>query len=205
MQTPTQQAIVFAASHRAGGNSDHAASLLAEGVRQAGGEARIVALRDFHVLPCLACRACAKDALSRCVLREKDQAEELFTLLAQTPLALFASPIYFYALPSLFKTWIDRSQRHWEARRKGDEWIMALPQRTAQACFVAGQPTGQKLFEGARLTLKYFLNNFAITLAEPLGLRGLDEHGDLRANAQASASIVELGRAAWQNKREAKP
>lgn len=197
MNEGAEQAIIFAASHRAGGNSDHAAELLAQGVRMAGGTARIVALRDYSVLPCLACRACAKDGLSRCVLRDKDQAEELYTLLMQTRLPLFASPIYFYALPSRFTTWIDRGQRFWEAHRKADPWLAALPKRTAHACFVAGQPTGQKLFEGARLTLKYFLVNFGIDLAEPLGLRAKDERGDLRGHREDSQAIIELGRAAW--------
>jgi multimeric flavodoxin WrbA len=85
---------------------------------------------------------------------------------------VFCSPIYFYALPSLCKTWIDRSQRFWEARRKGDAWLLEHPERQGFACLVGGQPAGQKLFDGARLTLKYFLVNFGMTLAEPVGLRG---------------------------------
>jgi multimeric flavodoxin WrbA len=197
MNETGQQAIIFAASHRAGGNSDHAAMLLAEGVAQAGGSARIVALRKYHVLPCLACHACAKDEQSRCVLRDRDQAEELFSLVLEAPLVLFASPIYFYALPSRLKTWIDRGQRFWEARRKGDAWSLALPERKAHACLVAGQPSGQKLFEGARLTLKYFLMNFGYTLEAPLELRAQDALGDLHNDHAAAQSVLAQGRTAW--------
>ncbi|MBU1229924.1 MAG: flavodoxin family protein [Proteobacteria bacterium] len=189
--------VVFACSHRAGGNSDAAAELVARGVREAGGQVRVVALRDYAVLACLACRACAKDRDSACVLREKDQAEELFAILLSAPAVVFVSPIYFYALPSLCKTWIDRSQRFWEARRKGDAWLLELPERQAFACLVAGQASGQKLFEGARLTLRYFLVNFGISLAEPVGLRGLDERGDLLADPLAVDRALALGREAW--------
>ena len=193
----SETVLVLACSHRAGGNSDAAAELVARGVREAGGAARVVALRDYSVLACLACRACAKDKDSACVLRKKDQAEELFALLLAARGVVFCSPIYFYELPSLCKTWIDRSQRFWEARRKGDAWLLEYPQRRAFACLVGGQPAGQKLFEGARLTLKYFLVNFGITLAEPLCLRGKDERGDLLADLQAVDLALALGREAW--------
>jgi multimeric flavodoxin WrbA len=191
------EVLVFTCSHRSGGNSDTAAELVARGVREAGGAARMVALRDYSVLACLACRACAKDKDSRCVLREKDQAEELFALLLAAPSVVFCSPIYFYALPSLCKTWIDRSQRFWEARRKGEAWLLALPERQGFACLVGGQPAGQKLFDGARLTLKCFLVNFGIPLAEPVTFRGKDERGDLEADPLAADRILALGREAW--------
>lgn len=189
--------LILACSHRAGGNSDAAAELVSRGVREAGGEARVVAVRDYDVLACLACRACAKDKKSACVLRGKDQAEELFALLLAAPSVVFCSPVYFYALPSLCKTWIDRSQRFWEARRKGDAWLLEYPERQGFACLVGGQPSGQKLFDGARLTLKYFLVNFAMPLSEPVGFRGKDERGDLLADPLAVDRVLALGREAW--------
>jgi multimeric flavodoxin WrbA len=189
----TDEVAVIACSHRGGGNSDAAAALVARSVREAGGKARVVPLRQYEVRPCLACRACAAHPRSRCVLADDDQAEELFDILLNAPAVVFVSPIYFYGPPSRLKTWIDRGQRFWEARRKEEAWLTALPARTAHACFVAGQPEGQKLFEGARLTLKYFLVNFGIELAEPLGLRGLDAAGDLLADAQAQRAVAELG------------
>ncbi len=198
VQDWTGTVAVYACSHRAGGNSGHAAEAIAQGVRQAGGRARVVTLREHTVLHCLACGGCARDKQSRCVLRSKDQAEELFAPLLAAPVVVIASPIYFYALPSLFKALIDRSQRFWEAKRKGDAWLAAIPQRPALACLVAGQPTGQKLFDGARLTLTYFLANLNLSLAEPLPLRGMDGPGDLAASAEALALAVELGERAWR-------
>lgn len=194
----TAEVLVLACSHRAGGNSDAAARLLAEAAEQAGARARVLALRDFSVLPCLACLACAKAAGSRCALADEDQAEELYAALMAAGSVAVASPIYFYGLPSRCKTWVDRSQRFWEARRKGEAWIMALPERRAFACLVAGQPGGRMVFEGARLTLKYFLVNFGLLLAEPLGLRGLDGRGELLGDAGAVDAVRALGRAAGQ-------
>jgi len=187
---------VFACSHRAGGNSSAAAELVARGVREAGGRASVIELREYNVLACQSCRACAGAHGSACVLRGRDQAEALFSALMTAPAVVFTAPIYFYGLPSLLKTWIDRSQRFWEARRKKEPWVMALKERTALACFVAGQRSGQKLFDGARLTLKYFLLNFNLTLGEHLGVRGMDASGDFLADPSTVHAALSMGRAA---------
>lgn len=193
-------AAVFACSHRRGGNSDRAAELLAEGVRAAGGRADVLYVRNFEVVACLACGYCdapERTGRERCVLGPTDQAWELFAPCLSARTILFASPIYFYHLPSRLKTWIDRGQQFWRARRHDEPWIADLPRRTAHAVLLAGQPSGQKLFEGARLTLKYFVDNFRMDLAEPLTFRGVDTRNDLRSRADFEARIVELGRTAW--------
>lgn len=195
------EAVIFACSHRRGGNTDHAARLMAEGVGVAGGHAEIIYLRNHKVLPCLACGYCCESVdrrgRERCVLGAKDEAFELFAKLFSARTVLFASPIYFYHLPSLFKTWIDRSQQFWTARQTGEPWVADLPRRTAHAVLAAGRPEGARLFEGAALTLKYFLHNFNMTLAEPLLLRGIDDRTDLADRSDLEERIMELGKTAW--------
>ena len=80
---------------------------------------------------------------------------------------------------------------------------MALKERPAHVCLVAGQASGQKLFEGARLTLKYFLVNFGLTMTEPLGLRGMDAASDLLTDAGATHALLALGRSAGEAARHA--
>ncbi|EGB14670.1 iron-sulfur flavoprotein, putative [Pseudodesulfovibrio mercurii] len=195
------RAAVFACSHRRGGNTDHAAELLAEGVRRAGGAADVYYVRNFEVMPCLACGYCdapERTGRERCVLGPTDQAWDLFAPCLTARTILFASPIYFYHLPSRLKTWIDRGQQFWRARLDNEPWIADLPPRTAHAVLLAGQPTGEKLFDGARLTLKYFVHNFGMDLAAPLTLRGVDTRNDLRTKADFEARILALGRTAWE-------
>ena len=195
-------AVIFACSHRAGGNSDHGARLLAQGVEEAGGRAEIVAVRDFEVLPCLACQACQAHPEHHCVLARKDQAEELFDRLNHAPVVYFSSPIYFYHLPSRFKTWIDRGQRFWAMRQDALPGQVApallATTRLAHVALVSGRPRGEKLFEGALVTLKFFLANFGIILAEPLLLRGKDEPGDLAADGGAETGLIGMGRRGWE-------
>ncbi len=195
------KAIIYACSHRKG-NSDRAAELLARGVREAGGDPEILHLRNVEVLHCLACGFCDthtdRTDRTRCALGERDRAWEAFAPLFTARAVLFASPVYFYHLPSRLKTWIDRGQQFWTASRTGEPWVAGLPRRTARAVLVAGQPSGEKLFDGARLTLKYFLQNFNIELAEPLTIRGVDAPTDLAGRDAASADIIRLGRRAWE-------
>lgn len=194
-------AVIYAGSHRKGGNSDRAAELLQEGIRQAGGEATIHFVRDAHIIPCIACGFCDKTKSvthkKRCAIAHKDQAWELFAPLFEARVALFASPIYFYHLPSRLKTWIDRGQQFWQAHNDNEPWIAELPRRKAHAFMIAGQPSGEKLFEGARLTLKYFVQNFNMTLEEPLGFRGIDRINDLKQRQDFESRIIQYAEQVW--------
>ena len=200
-----ETAIIFACSHRPGGNSDRAAALLAQGVEEAGGAARIVAVRDFEVTHCTACHACLAAPGHRCIFQDQDQAEELFELLREAPAVFFASPIYFYHLPSRLKAWIDRGQRFWAMRQDQDPAAPPAAHhpapRQAHVALFAGRPRGEKLFEGALVTLKFFLSNFGIGLADPLLFRGKDGPGDLAADAAAGEALVGMGREGWRGRR----
>ncbi|MBN2140651.1 MAG: flavodoxin family protein [Desulfovibrionaceae bacterium] len=191
-------AAIFSCSHRAQGNSNAAARLFLRGVEEAGGRGHLIPVRNFKVLPCRACRICEKDPKSVCVQKDKDYAHELFEILKTAPVVFFASPIYFYHLPSMFKTLIDRSQSVYAARQKGDPEIVSLPERAAHACLLAGRARGERLFDGALLTLKYFLQSFNLSLAEPMTMRAVERIGDLEENQEACARIIALGRAAWE-------
>lgn len=190
--------VIFRCSPRLDGNSDAAARLFAEGVRAAGGDPLLIRLADYALEPCLGCGACRRSPGHRCVLAAKDQAEELFGLLLAAPFVLFASPIFFYHLPAHFKAFIDRSQSYYEKAMARDPAVTGLPRRVAHTALVAGRPTGERLFEGSLLTLKYFLVNFSYELAEPLTFRGKDAPGDLAADKEAGALLRERGAAAWR-------
>ncbi|CCH48536.1 flavodoxin family protein [Pseudodesulfovibrio piezophilus] len=197
------KAVIYTASHRREGNTDRVAELLEAGVIKAGGKSEIIHVRDRDVRPCLACGYCDKSThlqgQQRCILGKKDEAWAMFEPMFTAQTVFFASPIYFYHLPSRLKTWIDRGQQFWKARIDKETWIADLPRRTVHSVLVAGQPEGIKLFEGARLTLKYFVANFNMKLASPLTFRGVDAAEDLRHHTEMEKLIVECGQKAWQD------
>lgn len=192
--TPAGPAVVFLCGPRAGGNSDTAGLTFAEGLSRAGGgEARIIRLREHGLAPCRGCGTCAAPG-NRCPLdREDDAAETLFAAMKSARILAFASPIYFYHVPALLKAFIDRSQRHYEARLAGDPASPVPPAKFARILLVAGRTKGERLFDGTLLTLKYFLWPFHVRLAEPCLLRGLDAPGDLAADAMATSRVLAYG------------
>ena len=150
---------------------------------------------DYPASPCTACLLCEQGA-ERCPAGTRDKSDILFQELLAAPLLCFASPIYFYHLPGIFKLLIDRGQFYYSLARTGDPRPISLPRRKAYTILVAGRARGERLFEGSLLTLRYFLEPFRILLAEPLLLRGLDSPGDLAGNGEAKQMVLDYGRAA---------
>lgn len=193
----TTTAAIFACSPRAGGNSDHAAQFIARGIHDAGGKARVVNMRQFRITPCLGCGRCEFDPDGHCFQASDDQSGPLYQVLLSSPLVVFCSPIYFYHLPSGFKAFIDRSQSYYLRMQNKDPELIALPRRPASVCLVAGRPVGDKLFDGALLTLRYFMEPFNRYLEEPMTLRGLDAPDDLEESEGMEARLREHGGLLW--------
>ncbi|PTN32188.1 hypothetical protein C6366_16985 [Desulfonatronum sp. SC1] len=190
---------IFSCSPRSGGNSDNAAEFFREGVLRAGGRGQLFYLRDFAIHPCLGCMRCEQDPRGECFLVARDQSSPLFQALLSAPMLFIAAPIYFYHLPSQFKAWIDRSQSYYLRWERGDALLKGLPPRSAVINLVAGRRQGERLFEGALLTLKYFLATFNFTIQEHHAFRGIDASEDLRMHSQAGEELIAAGREAWVN------
>jgi multimeric flavodoxin WrbA len=197
--TPAPSAVVLLCGPRAGGNSDTAGLAFAEGLSRAGVTAHVLRLREYDITPCRGCGSCAKTPQHRCPLSGSDDAEALFSSIRQARILAFASPVYFYHVPAIFKAFIDRAQRHYEVRMAAESAHSAQPAHAslpARVILVAGRKTGERLFEGTLLTLKYFLWPFYFRPAEPCLLRGLDAPGDLAADAVTLAQVTAYGEAA---------
>jgi len=198
---PGTSPLVLACSPRKGGNSDLAARLLAEGLESAGASPKLVFLRDHDVMPCRGCQHCGEAPDFSCVLMKRDQAEELFNLVLTAPVLFFTSPIYFYHVPAAFKGFIDRAQRYYVAKNSGDPVLNALPRRPAHMLLVGGRSRGEKLFEGALLTMKYFLWPFGARVAGDHCLYGIDGPDDLRGDEKACDAVRDYAAKAWESAR----
>ncbi|UZP68961.1 flavodoxin family protein [Desulfovibrio mangrovi] len=185
--------VAISCSPRAGGNSDNACKLFMEGVTAAGGTARMVLLRHYDVHHCVSCHRCERDPAQGCYLSEKDQSNDLFRILLTAPVIFFASPIYFYHVPSHFKAFIDRCQCFWMRYQAGESSITGLPPRKAFLAMMGARPRGEKLFEGSVLTLKCFLQPFNFTLQQPLLMYGLDGPRDLVNNDDDCENLRRMG------------
>lgn len=182
--------MLLACSPRRGGNCDTAAAIL----REAGGGPPPTALRDYAVSHCTSCGFCAVHPGS-CPLRAGDDSEPLFTMLREAPRLTLVAPIYFYHLPSLLKTLIDRSQPWWHAHARRPNGADAeRARRKAFPVLIGARPSGERLFTGSLLTLRYWLALFGYELAPPLLLYGLDGPDELAQRAECREAVARYAR-----------
>jgi len=104
--------------------------------------------------------------------RIKDDMQELYEKIADSDAMIFASPIYFYGVSAWRKSAIDRCQALW-ARK----YILKAPRFTAgkKGYFICvGATKGERLFEGAKLTMKYCFDAAGYEPAGELLVKGVD-------------------------------
>ena len=176
-------------SPRRGGNTE---ILLEEAIRGAsnhGGQCEKVVLRDLKITPCLEIYKCTEDGV--CAI--KDDMQALFPKLSQAERLIIASPIFFYSVSALAKAMIDRCQSLWAKK-----YVLKLPVSPIaerKGAFISVAATrGKKLFDGARLTIKYFFDVIEVAYSDELFVRGADEKGEVRNQPEVLEAAYELGR-----------
>jgi multimeric flavodoxin WrbA len=162
-------------SPRRKGNTGLLLQKAVQGAREAGANVEEIVLRDLKMSPCLEIYGCKHTG--RCVI--KDDFQSVYDRLSQCHGIILASPIFFYTVSSHTKILMDRCQSFWVKKY----WIQKTPfgQRNfiKKGLFISvGATKGKKLFEGALLTVKYFLETLDMELWRSLLYRGLDFEGD---------------------------
>ena len=180
---------LLACSPRQGGNCDAVADSLCKGLSgQHTAGPTVTFLRDHPVAPCSSCGSCARQRLA-CPHLNMDASAPLFDALCKARTLVLVAPIYFYHVPAQLKALIDRSQPWWMAR---DIWKdPPFSQRNAHIILVGARPKGERLFEGALLSLRYWLDLFGYTLASPLTLNSLDRPEDFRNSPDHQALVAD--------------
>jgi len=176
-------------SPRREGNTEILLDEALRGASDHGGVCEKVILRDLKITPCLEIYKCAEDGV--CAIQ--DEMQGLFPKIIQAERLLLASPIFFYSVPALAKSMIDRCQSLW-ARK----YILKLPVSPIadrKGVFISVAATrGKKLFDGVRLTVQYFFDAIDVAYSDELFVRGADEKGEVRDQPEALKAAYDLGR-----------
>jgi multimeric flavodoxin WrbA len=117
--------------------------------------------------------------------------DSIYPKLLEADAVIVASPMFFYGLTSQVKALIDRCQALW-ARR----YILKqdMPDVGRKGAFIAvGATKGQRLFDGAILTVKYFFQAIGVEYAEGLLIWGVDKKGEIKEHPTALSDAFELG------------
>jgi len=183
--------LAFNGSPRRGGNTQVLLSAVAKGVESVGGEIEIIRLADLSISPCLSCGGCDKTGI--CVV--KDDMGLLYEKMDEATRIVLASPIYFYGVTAQAKAFVDRAQAFWSRKyilKKKGEW----QENTGKlGFFVSVAATkGEKIFDGAVLTAKYFYDAIGFGYGGALLVKGIDKRGEMAKDVDKMAQAEEFGR-----------
>ena len=159
-----------------------------EGAAGAGAEVEKVLVSRLKITPCMEIYACLKDG--NCSI--KDDMDQLYRKLLEADHVILASPIFFYSITAQAKAVVDRCQALWVRRHVlktgGDD------RRERRGAFISvGATRGEKLFDGAVLTVKYFFDAIGVKYAGDLLVRGIDNKGQIEEQTGALEDAFRLG------------
>ncbi len=159
-----------------------------EGAAGAGAEVEKVLVSRLKITPCMEIYACLKDG--NCSI--KDDMDPLYRKLLEADHVILASPIFFYSITAQAKAVVDRCQALWVRRHVlktgGDD------RRERRGAFISvGATRGEKLFDGAVLTVKYFFDAIGVKYAGDLLVRGIDNKGQIEEQTGALEDAFRLG------------
>jgi multimeric flavodoxin WrbA len=179
-------------SPRTNGNTDILLQAFLSGLRDAGGSAREIFLRDLNIQPCIACNGCAKTG--RCVLQ--DDMDQVYPVFETSDVIVFAVPVFFYGFGAMAKAMVDRSQAFWVRKYQlKQDMNKARPGRSGHGIVLSvGGAKGKRNFEGVLLTAKYFFDALGMSMAHHLTYGSVDEAGAIRQHPAACAEAEALGR-----------
>ena len=173
-------------SPRIKGNTDLLLDEALKGAASRVAEVEKIVADKLTIAPCKEYYACLKDG--NCVIR--DDMDDIYRKILGADAVIVASPIFFYAVSPQTLALISRCQALW-ART----YVLKMDIPPKKGAFIAvGATKGIKLFDGPKLTIKYFFKAINADYSEELLIRGVDKRGEIKDHPDALADAFELGK-----------
>ena len=176
-------------SPRAGGNSDILLKRFLEGAESGGAEIVPLYLREKSFSPCREIYACLKDG--ECCLQ--DDMQQIYPLLREADVIVLASPIFFYGVTAQVKAMIDRCQSLWVEKYVLKRPLSPQGQRRKGIFLSVAGTRGERAFQGALLTVKYFFDTLDVDLNHCLLYQKIDGKGEILRHSTALTEAYALG------------
>jgi len=188
----TLNVLGISSSPRERSNSDLLLREALRGAESAAAATEYITLRDHEFGPCVACGACARTG--RC--RFDDAFQGIFEKMVAADRLIFATPVFFAAVCAQGKRLIDRCQCLWSRKYLMTEPLFPDGPRDRRALVIAvGGSRGKKVFDGIRLTVKYWFDSLEVTHFANLFVNRVDAAGDVVKHSRAMAEAYRLGAA----------
>lgn len=189
MEQPIKVLGIFG-SPRKGGNTDLLLEEALTGAEKEGAEVERLRVADFHITPCTECLQCLQKG--SCVIQ--DDMQKIYPKLLESDIIILASPIFFYGVTAWAKALVDRTQALWARKYVLKDPSLGKDGKRRKGFFIsAGGTKGQKVFEGAILTAKYFFDVLNADYAGELVFRNVDAKGDILKQPEALRQAFEAG------------
>ncbi|MBN1160674.1 MAG: flavodoxin family protein [Dehalococcoidales bacterium] len=175
------------ASPRIKGNSDILLDEAIRGVQSAGSMVEKIVLDKLKITPCKEIYHCLEDGT--CPLR--DDMTAIYDKILAADAIIVATPIFFYTVSAQLMAFISRCQAFWS--RKYVLKNLDIPVKRGGFICV-GATKGIRLFEGPKLTIKYFFQAINAEYKEELLIRGVDKKGEINDHPECLTAAYELGK-----------
>jgi multimeric flavodoxin WrbA len=178
-------------SPRKGGNTDVLLEEALKGAEKEGADVERLHIADFHITPCTECLQCLQKG--ECVIQ--DDMQKIYPKLLESDIIILASPIFFYGITAWAKALVDRSQALWARKYILKDPSLGKEGKRRKGFLISvGGTKGQKVFEGAILTAKYFFDVLNADYVGELVFRNMDAKGDILKQPDALSQAFESGR-----------
>ncbi len=185
------QIIGLAASPRRQGNTDRLLDAFLAGAAEKQAQVEKIRLAELEMRPCIDCRDCFQTGACRF---PDDASTLVLPRLQVADIVVFATPVYFHAVPAQAKLLIDRTQVLWAQREILRQEPPADRPATWGVLLAAGARDERTMFDGLRLTVKYWMKSFHAELMAERLYRRLDDRDAATKHPTALAEVRELGR-----------
>ncbi len=178
-------------SPRRGGNTDLLLEEALKGAQTEGAEVERLYLTDFNIIPCRECLQCYNEG--NCIIL--DDMQKIYPKLLEADVIILASPVFFYNVTAWAKALIDRCQALWSRKYVLKDTSLGEAGKRRKGFFIsAGGTKGQRVFEGAILTAKYFFDVLNADYVGELVFRQIDAKGEILKQPGALEQAFEMGR-----------
>jgi multimeric flavodoxin WrbA len=175
------------ASPRIKGNTDLLLGEALRGAQEEGAEVEKIVVDKLRIAPCREYYGCLKDG--KCVIR--DDMDDIYPKLLAADAVIVATPIFFYTVSAQLMLLISRCQALWA--RKYVLKDLNIPVKKG-ALIAVGATRGEKLFDGPKLTIKYFFQAINARYVDDLLIRGVDKRGEIKDHPTSLIDAYELGK-----------
>jgi multimeric flavodoxin WrbA len=173
-------------SPRIKGNTELLLDEALKGAASQGAEVEKITVSRLKIDPCREIYHCLKDGT--CPI--KDDMTTIYDKLLQADAVIVATPIFFYTVSAQIMNLISRCQALWSRR-----YVLNVDMPLKKGAFIAvGATRGAKLFDGPKLTIRYFFKAINAEYTDELLIRGVDRKGEIKDHPTALADAFALGK-----------